>query len=185
MCARTKRVDPLTSVDPAGRYSKECVEIQGVVSWYGQVRWPHDNYAMYSFSFAAWRVIGQRLQKRRLTLLRPIGRRADPYDDFPACTLHRLRVLLALDGDFAIVAGDPTKVESDTALSAFAERLKQPVVLRGKHFGELVLNRGIDCFEGSPKWGRLPVRLTLDADSGPAKQARCRAAFAFEEQLLA
>jgi hypothetical protein len=149
-------------------YEKECRVIEGVVAPGHQSGSGAD---VHFFTFADWRLFGGQLVGRELTLLRrvppsPDGRSFDSkhFDAFPDYSIQRFSVLLSEDHQRAIVEKALAVDRHDQTLRQLSERLQEPVVVSTRRFGDLVLNRKLNWFEGKAKWGRREVRLHLDPD---------------------
>lgn len=169
---RPPSIKSLADIDVAdASYGNESIVIQGVVSPSSQGGWPgkNDDYEVHCFSFAAWRKPGEPVPNRELTILRPVPPNADYGEDFPEYTIHRIRVLLSKDKTRAIFEGSLPLESSDEELQAIAEEIQKPVIVSTKRFGDLVLDRSIDWFEGDAKWDNRPIRITFSVDEGEQK----------------
>jgi hypothetical protein len=166
-------IESLADVDPADvSYEKECVAIQGVVSPSGQGGWPgqEGNYKVHCFQFAAWHRLGEPVVKRDLTILRPVPRESNYFEDFPDYSIHRISVLLSTDETRAVFDRLLPLDEADEELVAVGEELRKPVIISTKTFGDLVLDRRHDWFEGRAKWHGKRIELHFHADhSGDPK----------------
>lgn len=163
---RPPNLDRLTEVDSADcEYAPEPVDIQGVVSPSSQGGWPaRDEYEVHTFSFAAWRRIGGRVIERELTILRPVASAADSFSDYPEYTIHRLQVLLSIDEERALLV-KPIKLDGDDPeLLAISTELQKPVVISTSRFGDLTLDRSVNCFHGESTWNGRPVGLIFFSD---------------------
>lgn len=166
-------IELLGRLDPAPvEYDGTCTIIEGVVSPKGQSSWPAriEVCDIHCFALAGWRLTGQPLIQRDLTVLRPVSptiregkQRADKiFEEIPAFSIQRLSVLLSKDRSRALV-GKVLKIEAaDESLLSLAERLRQPVVISTEEFGNLVLNPRIDWFEGKREWNGRSIDVRFD-----------------------
>lgn len=159
-------IDRLADVDQADcEYDEECSVIQGVVSPQGQGGWPAtEDYEVHSFSFAAWRAVGEAIVERQLTILRPVPVGKNPFDDFQDYSIHRLKLLLSKDRTRAIFACAEKLDSPDAELLAFAEELQKPVIVSTGRFGEVTLNHHVHCFEGNVDWNGQPIEISFVVD---------------------
>jgi hypothetical protein len=167
--------DSLATVDVAEgvSYEDQCRVVEGVVSPRGQSGWPGRNpgYDVHCFSFANWRLPGEALVGRELTLLRPVPpfRNGEPreeniFERFPAYTIQRFSVLLTKDHMRAVVETVFAAETADGTLRQLAERLREPVVVSTDRFGQVTMNPLIGWFEGKVKWNRKTIELHLERD---------------------
>jgi hypothetical protein len=158
--------DRLAEVDRADcEYNNKCVEIQGVVSPSGQGGWPRTReYKVHCFSLAAWRRIAQPIVNRTLTILQPVAVDSEDYSAFPACSIHRIRILLSKDETRGIFASELSLDGTDAELIAISQELQRPVVMATSRFGELNLDREIERFEGEVEWNGGLVGISFDTD---------------------
>jgi hypothetical protein len=155
-------------------YEDGSITIEGVVSPSGQSAWAgrDENFDVHCFEFAAWRQLGEKLIERELTLLRAVppsrngeSRGEDIFARFPDYSIERLSVLLSKDRTRAIVETVVPKSGQDQDLLGFAERLRQPVVITTKHFGDLLLNRRVNWFEGKANWNGKTIEIYCSRNS--------------------
>jgi len=142
----------------------------------GSARAPHEDTAEWqmTISLAYWRPAGEEVRESKLTLRKAVSRaelnatfkRVRPYD------LLQAKVRLV---EHWIIDDDPPRTGNpqgllveispdrpyDPELERLARKLREPVILRDDRFGQFVLNRRINWFEGKTKWGRTPVNLAL------------------------
>lgn len=158
--------EKLHEVDVAKcEYSSTVVEIEGLVSPASQGGWPRSKeYSVHTFTFAAWRYPGGPLQRRDLTILRPVAPDSKWTSDFPSLSIHRIRVRLSTDESRAVFAGNAAEVADQHSLAAVAKELAQPVVIATDRFGNLTLDRSLNMFEGEAIWNGTRVRLCFDTD---------------------
>jgi hypothetical protein len=163
---RPQPIDRLFEVDPANcEYQRELVEIDGVVSPSGQGGWPRTNdYSVHCFSFAAWRQVGKSNRNQTLTLLRPVAKDGDWFSEFPAFSLHRVRVLLSTDETRAIFAGEEKLTSEDIELLAIAAELQKPALISTSRFGDLTLDRSVDWYEGRVEWNGEQIKISFETD---------------------
>jgi hypothetical protein len=162
--------DALVNVETAKgvSYEEVCHVIEGVVAPGHQSGSGPD---VHFFSFTDWRFSGGPLVGRGLTLLRRVppasdGRSFDSqhFEAFPDYSIQCFSVLLSEDHRRAVVEKVLTADQRDKTLRLLSERLQEPVVVSTRRFGDLVLNRKLDWFEGKAKWNRREVMLHLDPD---------------------
>ncbi len=177
----------LSEVDTAEgvSYSDSAVVIQGVVSPGGQSGWEgqNDSYEVHCLLFSVWRQPGDDLAQHELTLLRPVPPNAEIFDDFEDYSVQRFQVLLSGDRTRAVVEKILSMDSADPDLDAAAIELKKPVVIPTDGFGDLVLDRRINWFEGKTTWNDNPVRITFDAENDkPPEEALASARLLWAEQ---
>lgn len=161
-------IDHLIEVERSDcKYNQGLVEIEGVVSGGNQGGWPHPKgYYVHAFAFAAWRRPGQPLIQTKLTILRPVDPNdAEKFSGFPEFSIHRMRVQLSEDETRAIFAGLSDHTPDNQGLREVSEELQKPVIVTSPRFGDLVLDRRINWFEGETLWNGQAVRITFDTDS--------------------
>jgi hypothetical protein len=159
-------IESLADVDTAdSSYECECVVIDGVVSPSSQGGWSgeNDGYEVHCFSFAAWRRPGEPIVKRDLTILRPVPPDGDYWGDFPKHSIQRISVLLSTDGTRAVFARALPVDSPNEELQEIANELQKPVVFPTERFGDLVLDRRVDWFEGESQWNGQTIRVTFPA----------------------
>jgi hypothetical protein len=164
-------IKSLAEIDVADvTYGPQSVVIQGIISPSSQGGWPGRNarYAVHFFTLVAWRKPGEKINQRPLTVLRPVPPNRDYFQDFPAYSLHRMRVLLSSDETRAILEKTDSFDGPDDELIAIGEELRKPVVVSTNLFGDLTLNRQIDWFEGKATWNGKEVEITLVTDNPAA-----------------
>ncbi len=170
----------LAEVDRAEgvRYGDQFIDVEGVVSPSGQGGWPgrNEGYKVHSFTFAAWRRLGQHIIGRDLTILRPVPPKAEYFKDFPTYSIQRIRILLSSDETRAIFERSLPAGAFDPNLRNIADDLKKPVVVSTERFGELVLDRRINWFEGQADWSGERIRVSFPADQGTVPRDSLNAA---------
>jgi hypothetical protein len=142
----------------------------------GSARAPHEDPAAWELrvSLAYWRPAGGEVRESKLTLRKPVSRaaldaafkRVRPYDLLQAKV--RLVEHWVIDDDLprtgspqALLVEISPDRPHDPELERLARKLREPVIMRDDRFGEFVLNRRIDWFEGKMKWGSTRVNLAL------------------------
>lgn len=159
--------DQLAEVDVADcDYQTEIVEIEGLVSPESQGGWPHGEYSVHSFSFAAWRRPGEELSPHKLLILRPVEPEGDWFAEYPKWSINRVRVLLSTDETRAIFAGRAARSPDPSGLREFGEELMKPVVIPTERFGELLLDRNLNWFEAEVLWNGQEVTLRFEPADG-------------------
>lgn len=167
--------EALASVDMAEKasYESECRVVEGVVSSRNQCGWPRSaDYDVHCFALANWRFLDEALVGKEMTLLRPVPkssgnepRSENIFERFPAYSVQRFLVLLDKDHTRAILAEVLKPEDADGSLHRFSERLRTPVVVSTKHFGDCVMDPLTGLFETTAKWNRRNVKLSLGPDS--------------------
>lgn len=155
-------VESLADIDRKNTaYEQQTVVIQGVVSPDSQSGMPRKNagYEVHYFTLSAWRRPGEPVVERDLTVLRAVPVGADYWDDFKEYTIHSMSVLLSKDGTRAVFEKALPLESPDKELLAIAEKLRKPVVVSTKRFGDLVLDRSIGLFEGVAQWNGQKVTI--------------------------
>jgi hypothetical protein len=175
--------DSLATVDVAEgvSYEDQCRVVEGVVSPRGQGGWAgrDPGYDVHCFSLANWRLAGESLVGRELTLLRPVSpsRAGEPrgeniFETFPAYSIQRFSVLLTKDHMRAVVEKGLAAEPADETLHQFAQRLREPVVVSTERFGQAVMNPLIGWFEGKVKWNCKTIELHFEpGDDGGISDA--------------
>lgn len=162
--------DSLVTVDVAEgvQYNAACIVIEGVVSPQGQGGWGgHKGYDVHLLSFAAWRRLGGALVGHELTLLRPVPKITPGdgvFEALPAYSIQRMSVLLSTDQTRAVVEKVLPVADPDKVLVELADRLRTPVVVSTRRFGDVTLNPTIGWFEGKAKWNRRMIELRFEKD---------------------
>lgn len=176
---RPPGIQSLADIDVADvSYGNESVVIQGVVSPRSQGGWPGQNedYEVHCFTFAAWRRLGEPLVKRELTILRAVPRNADYWADFPEHSIQRISVLLSSDETRAIFEKAIPVDAPDEELQAISDELQKPVIVSTERFGNLVLDRSIDWFEGEAEWNGETVCVTFPVDGDKPDESALKTA---------
>jgi len=138
--------------------------IEGVVSPSSQGGWfgHNDAYEVHCFALAAWRKGDGPVVDKELTVLRAVPQGHDYFDDFQACSVHKLSVMLA-PGETRAVFEKSLPLDSPSQeLTLLAEQLRKPVIVSTELFGDLVLDRSVDWFEGEADWNGTRVRINLE-----------------------
>jgi hypothetical protein len=163
--------ESLAAVDVAEgvQYDAKCIVIEGVVSPRGQGGWGgrEGKYDVHSLSFAGWLRPDGALVGRELTLLRPVPPFTPGdgvFEELPAYSIQRMSVLLSTDQTRAVVETVVPVADPDKALVELADRLRTPVVVSTRQFGDVTLNPTIGWFEGKAKWNRRMIELRFETD---------------------
>lgn len=161
-------ITSLADVDISdAKYESRCIAIQGVVSPTGQAGWDGVNggYKVHYFSLEAWRPLDEPIVNRSLArYLRPVPPDAECFDDFPTYSIQRMSVLVSTDRTRAVLERMLPMDSQDDALQAIAIELQKPVIIQTNRFGDLVLDRRIDRFEGSSVWNGVSIRISFEMD---------------------
>jgi hypothetical protein len=158
-------ITSLADVDKANvSYEKECAVVQGIVSPSGQGGWfgRDGTYQVHCFTFAAWRHAGGPVVKSDLTILRPVALGTSLFGDFPEYSVHRISALLCVDRTRAIFEKSLPLDETDEELVGVGNDLRKPVVISTARFGDLLLDRGLNRFEGKADWNGKQISVSLD-----------------------
>jgi hypothetical protein len=156
------------------------VSIKGVVDAKGAsgVKSKGDKLWRLQFTFAAWRILGEKLETTALKVHRDVTtreldrlRRAiDPYRIL-RIVAHLAKESLA-GGPQALLQTVAEYNSYDFELYHFTVELQKPVVYEDALFGTLTLDRTIDWYRGRVSWGDAPIDLSLDeGDSADPRQA--------------
>lgn len=179
-------ISSLTEIDTAVvSYDHNPVIVQGVVSPSGQGGWGGTNpqYEIHCLSFAAWQIGDEPIVEREMTILRPVLPDADYFEDFPKLTIQSFRLMLSTDRTRAIFVQSLPAKSRHADLSRIAMELKKPVIVTTKRFGDLILDRRIDVFQGEGKWNRRTVSISCDRDeSGGIENALMTAEALWDDQ---
>jgi hypothetical protein len=73
--------------------------------------------------------------------------------------------LLSTDGTRAVFEKSLPLEERDNELLAIGKQLRKPLVVSTRMFGDLVLNRKLNWFEGEANWNGGPIDLQFKTDS--------------------
>lgn len=159
-------LENLASVDSAtSDYGAEVTEIVGVVSFGGQGGWSKcKDYEVHCFEFAAWRRDTEPLHQTTLTILRPVSADGESFGDYPAGSMHRIRVLLATDQTRAVFAAHVASDVVDHELEAIGAELAKPVTIETERYGVLTLDRRINWFDGEVDWNGSVIALRIEPD---------------------
>lgn len=174
---RSLNIKSLADVDAANvSYGNECVVIRGIVSPSGQGGWLREDFGVHFFEFAAWRRPERPINKRTLTILRPVPRESNYLAEFPEHTIHRISVLLSADETRAVFDKLLSLDEPDPELVAFGEELRKPVIISTKTFGNLVLDRRFNWFEGEAEWNGKVIEVHFHPDATQSIDAALKTA---------
>jgi hypothetical protein len=159
-------LDQLATVDIAEcEYGTELTEVVALVEWGGQGGWPAtENYDVHCLTLAAWRIGDQPVVQQEMTVLRPVQPGGIFDGRFPEGSVHRFRLLLALDKSRAVFADCVEGDLNDRELKTIAAELKKPVTIQHARFGTLKLRRDLKQFEGKANWSGKNVDLSLQTD---------------------
>lgn len=162
-------IESMSEIDIAEgvSYDGESVVIQGVVSPRGQGATFRDKgkCQVHQFHLAAWHRPGEAIRRDDLLILRPLPPDVDNYfGDFPAYSIQRFRVLISADGERSVLEQVLQVEEPVDELYAIADELGKPVVVSTDRFGDLVLNSGINWFEGETEWNGTAVDVKFPAE---------------------
>lgn len=119
------------------------------------------------FTFASWRIAGDRLHTHDLVVRRKVGERAiDRYRRLikqNTATRIRARVVeeSVFGGPQALLVRVMGQDRSDADMNAEVKRLQKPVRIKDRMFGTLTLDRRFKSFEGVAVWNGRKVQLTL------------------------
>ncbi|MCO6046682.1 DUF2262 domain-containing protein [Aeoliella sp. ICT_H6.2] len=174
-------IESLSEIDMADvTYQDQSVIICGLVSLEPQAgsNGTNDSYMVHSLSFAAWHRPGEPIVERELDVFRAVPKGeeffdTDCFEDFPELSIQKFRVLLSEDETRAVFEqAFLMDDKDDEALIAVREELKKPVVVSTKLFGDLVLNRQVEWFEGTAIWNgeKVPIAFDTDEELGITKQ---------------
>lgn len=150
--------------------------IEGVVSPDRQIIWAgrYESYGVHHFSFTAWRRPGKPVVRRQLMILRPAPPLAQPGNYVPELSILQIRVLLSDTETRALFVEELPMDSPDEELSHISDEL-QPLIVSTELFGDLVLNRTHDLFDGEAEWngGRVEVHVPSEGDlpSQPAMES--------------
>lgn len=162
-------VETLSEIDVAEgvSYEGESVVIQGLVSpqSQGAVYADKGKYKVHQFHLAAWHRPGEAIRRDDLLILRPLPPDVENYfGDFPAYSIQRFRVLISADGERSVLEQVLQVEEPVDELYAIADELGKPVVVSTERFGDLVLDRRINWFEGETEWNGTAVEVKFPAE---------------------
>ena len=163
--------EELPTLDTADgvEYETEFRIIEGVIAPGGSGDMRDSSYDVHLFSLAAWRTPGTAPAIRELVLFRAVppvfrqGNGSTIFDEFRDYSIQRFSVLLSKDHRRAVVESVLAPPE-DADLRHLAERLREPVVVTTEPFGKLTMNPLTRLFEGTMKWNRKKIGLTLETD---------------------
>lgn len=158
----------LAAVDIADvEYDSSPVVVEGVVTPDDQGGWPteHD-YDVHCLSFVVWRHLDGPLVEKELLVLRPVEPDSDYFDDFNGRQQLRCRVLLSKDETRAVFDELLADDVNDAELAKSADKLLAPIIVTTDSYGDLVLDRQIDQFEGKAEWNGREVRVWFEASEG-------------------
>lgn len=122
-----------------------------------------------TFSFAAWRIVGQPLQRSELVVRRLVQERAiaryqkTVRENVPMRIRARVVDPSVFGRADALLEQVVGPVRSDKELNAELKRLQKPVRIKDPNLGMFTLDRQAGWFEGKMSWNGRRVRLCLDA----------------------
>lgn len=157
----------LTEVDTADcTYRDGSVIIQGVVAeGAASGGWSSEDgqYGVLTFSFDAWRRLGQPVKRQTMTILRPVKELKNHWGDYQDYSVIRIRVRLSTD-DYRAIYEEALPMEApDEELNRIAEQLQQDVIIRSVAFGEFKLDRRLNQFEADVTWNGDEIELRIEA----------------------
>jgi hypothetical protein len=156
----------------AAQLSARPVEdITGLVDARGAGGWPEeDEQWTLSFTFHCWKIPPGPLKAHPLTvsvtasrqLFDSLWERVEPY------SVVRIRARVVEES----VIGTPEAQlleflgpdTSDSELNQVAIDLQKPVILGDHQFGDITLNRRVDCYTAETEWNGQTVALNLELD---------------------
>ncbi|MBD3675217.1 MAG: DUF2262 domain-containing protein [Planctomycetaceae bacterium] len=147
-------------------YNDDSVILQGVISAEDQGGWPGINgsFKIHCFDLAAWYLLDEPIQTTPLTVLRPLPSDYDSFfGELPANSIQRLKVKLSSDHERAVLEEILEPEGPTEELMQVADELNQPVVISTDQFGDLDLDRGIDCFRGEKEWNGETIDISFRA----------------------
>jgi hypothetical protein len=160
------------------------VELLGVVDASGVAgaQAPPEPRWMLVFSLAAWRVVGQPVQRRELAVRKLVAKESitEAMKRVQPLAVVRLRARVAEEN----VEGKPHAMlerfvdtaASDAELEQVAEELGAQVTFEDPHFGTFTLDRRVRWFETKTTWKSRPITLALREDeAGLVRQAALHA----------
>jgi hypothetical protein len=101
----------------------------------------------------------------------------------PAFSLQRMHVLLSQNQDRAIVVERMALAGPDEELSQIGEELQKPVIIATARFGDVVLDRYSESFEGKGKWNDNIIDVSFPVgDSGSIEEALAAAESLWADQ---
>lgn len=135
------------------------------------------------FTFDAWRIQGEQLQTRPLTLRRPVtdeelaGWRSliQPY------AVIAIEARVASGNPFALLEDFLGPETSDDALQDHATQLQVPVTYEDPALGTFTLQRQVGSFTAQALWDGKPISLSLSATEPDEVQEALKAAHALWE----
>jgi hypothetical protein len=172
---RPPGVTTLADVDIADvEYEDESVVVDGLISASSQGASSRDEerYNVHIFTIAAWREPGGPINEGDLIVLRSIPQDYEWDGDFAAYSVHRFKLLMSKERYRAVFEELLDSQETDPELIAVGKRLQQPVVIQSARFGELVLDRSIDWFEGAASWDGDLIDVTFESDENGSIEAQ-------------
>ena len=153
----------LQMVDTCADYPATTTEVLGLISQSGQGASIQEGYNVHLFSLSAWRHSGQNdVTERDLTILRPIPSDSS-WSDFPAGTIHKMQLLVSIDETRAVFSNLIESHVHDPGLELIALQLRKPVTIQTERFGELVLNRRVNWFEGWGTWAEDEIEISFES----------------------
>ncbi|TWU34194.1 hypothetical protein [Novipirellula artificiosorum] len=162
-------LNSLAEVDVADvAYNDQPIVIEGLVSPSSQgasVR-DDDGFDVHMFSLAAWKESNGSIIEDELLVLHPVAQDHDWGPDFPAFSVHRLKLLLSKERNRSILISSET-IDSSPQFQSIAQKLLQPIVVETEQLGDLILDRSLDWFDdGDLFWGHA-IMVSGDVENGP------------------
>jgi hypothetical protein len=137
----------------------------------GAARSRGENLWTMSFTCEAWRVDGNKIQKRPLTVCRKVtGAELEKLQEsIQPYQVIRIKARVVIDSVFgspqALLEAFVARDSSDAELNHVAEELQKPVTLEDSLLGTFTLDRRVDWFVGEVVWAGEPISLNLSASA--------------------
>lgn len=153
--------------------SQPIVTITGVVDALGagSSQYPKQPFWTLLFTFDAWQVDGQAINKQKLTIRRQIqeAQLDESEDALGAETIVRISARLSLDSSFGSPQGLLEEIVEtdvdDKGLAAMLEQIQSPVTYEDDFFGTLTYSREYAWYTSPVQWLGSPIQLTLSVES--------------------
>ncbi|MFS1523781.1 DUF2262 domain-containing protein [Microbulbifer sp. 2304DJ12-6] len=130
---------------------------------------PGDEYWSLKLSLIAWKELGKKINNSPLIFSNDLtySELKLIQDHVERESLVQFKVKLSKESPFGDARAQLLSIldtPDDIELKAALEKYKEPVEVTHPEFGVLVLDRSLDCFEGTINWQGEPVELSVSVD---------------------
>ncbi|MDB5344638.1 MAG: hypothetical protein JWP89_3015 [Schlesneria sp.] len=166
-------LNALSEIDGWGvPYSEKLEVIEGVVlPGQGGTFGASGDYMVHRIAFGAWCRLGGPVVEHELTLLRPVPLKQSYLDDYADFSIRQIGVFLSLDETRGVVQEERKAMEVNAELLSSAKSLRTPIEFATERWGKFKFNRACCTWDGSGRWDRKKVRISLRSQPGEVPDA--------------